>query len=158
MRIEERHKKGPDGVMRVRGCVIVAETQEESRVLDLLGSRVSQDGLIVTGKYEVRLSDGYGQHYVYLEAPEDQHWTVNPAKLPELTDEERKVLGELPKDAVRHWMRGETFDFSSRRWIAKIGDPKPDEYEFHIRSGFGGDILEETYKCKACGCFVEYTP
>ena len=38
------------------------------RVLDLLGKEVPPDldGLIVTGTFELRLSDGYGQHYVLL--------------------------------------------------------------------------------------------
>lgn len=40
--------------------------KDESKLVDLLGEVVGEDGLITTGTFEVRLSDGYGPHYVLL--------------------------------------------------------------------------------------------
>lgn len=46
---------------------LISESQEESAALDLLGDRpVGEDGLIVTGVFETRLSNGMGPHYALL--------------------------------------------------------------------------------------------
>ena len=47
---------------------LLSDGEDESGLLDLLGKEVPPDldGLIVTGTFELRLSDGYGQHYVLL--------------------------------------------------------------------------------------------
>lgn len=49
--------------------VIIAENEEESQALDLLGKLVDPDGLIASGTYEVRLSDDVSGHYVLLKGP-----------------------------------------------------------------------------------------
>lgn len=69
MRMEARHQM-VEGEKEIRGLVLVADSEQESRLLDaLVGSSVGEDGLIAIGEFEVRLSDGYGEHYVYLKKP-----------------------------------------------------------------------------------------
>ena len=41
-----------------------------------------------------------------------------PNDLPQLTDEERAALDEMPEDAVAHWWRGERWDFTKKAWVA----------------------------------------
>jgi len=79
--------------------------------------------------------------------------------LPELTPEERAAMDAIPRDAVRHWLRGERFDFEFKQWIApaeQFAELKPVEYEFEYASGFGGVNLCERYRCPTCGHLVEY--
>ena len=59
--------KTVDGKKVIRGLVLESESEGESLLLDeLFGAKVGEDGLIANGQCEVRLSDGYGEHYVYL--------------------------------------------------------------------------------------------
>lgn len=52
---------------RLRGIVLISENKEESALLDqLFGEKVGDDGLIGTSVCECRLSDGYGEHYIYI--------------------------------------------------------------------------------------------
>lgn len=51
----------------VKGIVIISENSVESELIDVLGNKVGKDGLIVNVIGEVRLEDGYGQHYIRLE-------------------------------------------------------------------------------------------
>lgn len=51
--------------------VLESGGEEESKLIDLLGNTVGDDGLIVTGKFEVRLADGYGEHYVLLKGEKE---------------------------------------------------------------------------------------
>jgi len=53
------------------GIVVVLQDDIESEILDQLGSTVGEDGLIAKGEYEVRLSDGYAEHYVHLKTPKE---------------------------------------------------------------------------------------
>ena len=53
---------------RLQGLIFVAESEEESQLIDSLGSNVDDEGLIVKGEYEIRLSDGCGEHYILLKA------------------------------------------------------------------------------------------
>lgn len=47
--------------------VILLESESESKMIDQLGSEVKDgDGFIASGIYEIRLADGYGEHYVVL--------------------------------------------------------------------------------------------
>lgn len=72
MKIEPRYTKGKDGSPTPRGAVLVAESKEESEILDsIFGSTVGADGLIAAGEFEVRLSDGYADHYIYLGVKND---------------------------------------------------------------------------------------
>ena len=64
MRLEKREFKG------ITNVLLVSESEEESLILDLLSSadgktKVVGD-VIQKGTYEVRLEDGYGEHYVML--------------------------------------------------------------------------------------------
>lgn len=43
---------------------------------------------------------------------------MGDTELPELTEEERKHMDEIPADAVSHWLRGERYDFKNKQWIA----------------------------------------
>lgn len=66
MRIEPR-QFGNGGSVKM--LCLVAENENESRLLDrYLGSHVmNSSGLIAEVQGEVRLSDGYGEHYIRLE-------------------------------------------------------------------------------------------
>lgn len=69
MRCEMRYEKNERGKSVPRGLVLICETTEESDLIDeCCGNQVDDDGLIFTGHYDARLSDGYGDHYVYLKA------------------------------------------------------------------------------------------
>jgi len=48
--------------------LILRPTKKESKLIDeALGSKVGEDGLISVVAGQVRLSDGYGEHYILLE-------------------------------------------------------------------------------------------
>jgi hypothetical protein len=72
MRIEIRRTQ-VHGTLVPRGLVLVAECNAESELIDeVFGNKVLDgDGLIadLSVETEVRLSDGYGDHYIYLKAP-----------------------------------------------------------------------------------------
>lgn len=56
------------------------------------------------------------------------------------------AMDAIPSDAVRHWLRGERFEFGLQKWVApaeQFSEPKPVEYEFEHASGFGGVNLCE---------------
>jgi hypothetical protein len=75
MRIESRYQRQDHGAPTLRGLVLVAECQEESRMIDECFGNVvlDGDGLIakVSAEVEVRLSDGYGDHYIYIKKPNE---------------------------------------------------------------------------------------
>lgn len=50
------------------GLVIVFDKEESNLVGEVLGNIVADDGLITKGEYELRLSDGYGEHYALLKS------------------------------------------------------------------------------------------
>lgn len=51
--------------------VLVCENEDESKMVDAVcGSTVDDDGLIATTTAEVRLSDGYGPHYILIKKPD----------------------------------------------------------------------------------------
>jgi hypothetical protein len=66
MRIETRIKTA-NGITSLRSLLLISESKEESLLLDALGKEVGEDGFIadVTGK--LKLSDGYGEHYIELD-------------------------------------------------------------------------------------------
>ena len=69
MKCEMRYKKNKRGELVPRGLVLICETSEESDIIDeCCGNQVGEDGLIFAGSYEIRLSDGFREHYVYLKA------------------------------------------------------------------------------------------
>jgi hypothetical protein len=48
--------------------LILLPTEEESKMIDLaFGSKVKDDDSIAVVTGQVRLSDGYGEHYILLE-------------------------------------------------------------------------------------------
>lgn len=67
MYIEIRNKT-ESGVTSIRGLVLVTESEEERLLLDeVFGDRVKDpDGLISKRTVECRLSDGHGEHYLYI--------------------------------------------------------------------------------------------
>lgn len=70
MNIQKRMIFDEMGKPVLLGLVLVSESKEESEAIDLMfSSKVKDgDGLIASGScpYEVRLSDGYAEHYIYL--------------------------------------------------------------------------------------------
>jgi hypothetical protein len=97
MRVE--HRNGPRGP----SLCLVVESREESHLLDAaLGKTVvDDDGLISRVQGEVRLSDGYGEHYISLHAAEggpekkDDGGASRPADRPYFTDERRPTVEEI---------------------------------------------------------------
>jgi hypothetical protein len=69
MKMELRYARDEEtGQKTIRGIVLIIETHEESSMVDeAFGSDVAPDGLIAELNGEVRLSDGYGEHYICLE-------------------------------------------------------------------------------------------
>ena len=56
----------------VKMLCLVCENELESRMVDdSLGAEVGEDGLIARVSGEVRLADGYGEHYICLKACEE---------------------------------------------------------------------------------------
>ena len=52
--------------------ILVAENKEESKLFDsVFGNKVEKDGLIAQIQGEVRLSDGFGEHYLVLKRKQD---------------------------------------------------------------------------------------
>jgi len=74
MILAKRCATRPDGSRYIRALILVPEDEEESKVVDdCFGAAVGEDGLIAVGACEVRLSDGYGTHYVALmPVPKDE--------------------------------------------------------------------------------------
>ena len=71
MRVEPR--RTPEGL---RGLVLVVDDEAESLLIDeCFGEHPDDDGLIGERIVEARLSDGYGQHYLYVKAREVSHGT-----------------------------------------------------------------------------------
>jgi hypothetical protein len=70
MRIEQRWTMSEDHTRRIlRGLVLVAESESESKMLDeAFGTEVLDDGLIDSRErvVECRLADGYGEHYIHI--------------------------------------------------------------------------------------------
>lgn len=69
MKIEPRYTVDPDTRQSyLRGVVLVCENADESALLDeVAGSTVvTPEGFIADVTGEVRLSDGYAEHYVYI--------------------------------------------------------------------------------------------
>lgn len=67
MRLEPRYKKDGNGNVVPDRVIIVSEDLSESRILDeFFGSKVADDGLISNVTGQLRLADGYGEHYLQL--------------------------------------------------------------------------------------------
>lgn len=102
MRIELRSKKTEDGQIVPRGLCLIADSKDESLILDeVFGSKVGDDGLISVRKCECRLSDGYGEHYIYVDA-EPSHFANHVSEAGsqlsvEKIDEEIRRLGEIAR-------------------------------------------------------------
>jgi hypothetical protein len=73
MKIQARTgKDSMTGRVFCRGVVLICENDGESRLLDeAFGSRVDADGKIAVVAGEVKLSDGCGDHYIWLKK---WHW------------------------------------------------------------------------------------
>lgn len=73
MRVEYRRRTLSRGAERIKyrdDVVLVAESEAESRVLDLLGDTPhGETGVCSRGTYEVILSDDASSHYVALRGP-----------------------------------------------------------------------------------------
>jgi hypothetical protein len=70
MKVEARYAMTPDHTRSfLRGLVLQSESKRESALLDAaFGKKVGDDGLIGVRVAECRLSDGYAEHYVYIDA------------------------------------------------------------------------------------------
>lgn len=67
MRIESRTRLLDDHVTRAEGAVLICESEAESKIVDkLFGKNVGADGLIARRQVEVRLADGFREHYLYV--------------------------------------------------------------------------------------------
>jgi len=71
MRIERRTRLHADHVHRSVGAVLICESEDESKIIDeLFGNKViDDDGLIARRQVEVRLGDGFREHYLHVVAP-----------------------------------------------------------------------------------------
>lgn len=57
---------------KLRGLVLIAQGERESELLDeAFGKKADKDGFIGKSTAECRLSDGYADHYVYINAMDD---------------------------------------------------------------------------------------
>ncbi len=74
MRIESRTGRDHEtGRVFPRGVVLIVENAGESRLLDeVFGRHVRAGGVICDVVGSVRLSDGYGEHYLWIER--DRGW------------------------------------------------------------------------------------
>ena len=97
MRIEAR--RTPEGL---RGLVLIVDDEAESLLIDeCFGEHPDDDGLIGERIVEARLSDGYGQHYLYVKAkgvPYDTH-DVKTSSVPDASqissdNSDRKGVGK----------------------------------------------------------------
>lgn len=71
MKIEPRQRKEHTDL-------VLMPEEDESWFLDLIDNEVKDDdGLIFRGTFEIRLSDGYGQHYVLLKGGEHDDGTTS---------------------------------------------------------------------------------
>ena len=53
---------------KAKFLILVSENKEESELIDeVMGNKVGKDGFIAVCVGEVRLSDGYAEHYISLE-------------------------------------------------------------------------------------------
>lgn len=69
MRIEARQfVKSHNPLVYKRQLLLICENEEESVILDgVFGNEVGKDGFIASVEGEVRLSDGYAEHYIRIE-------------------------------------------------------------------------------------------
>ena len=69
MKIEARTGKDHlTGKIFPRGVVIIAENEGESKLLDeVFGKTVRECGVICNITGQLKLSDGYGEHYLWIE-------------------------------------------------------------------------------------------
>lgn len=68
MRVELRRRLHSDHQTYHHDLVCIAEGDEESRLIDTaFGDKVGEDGLIAEFTGQVRLADGYGEHYLLLQ-------------------------------------------------------------------------------------------
>lgn len=67
MRVEKRtFANGQEEKAKL--LILVSENKEESELIDeVMGSKVGDNGFIAVCVGEVRLSDGYAEHYISLE-------------------------------------------------------------------------------------------
>lgn len=68
MKLEVRRRLQDDHITYKLAAVLISESEDESKILDqLFGNQVlDSDGLIARRMVEVRLSDGYAEHYVHV--------------------------------------------------------------------------------------------
>jgi hypothetical protein len=77
MRVEVRRTFSKKGRSILRGLILLTESEEESELIDaVFGKKVGKNGLIGIRSAEARLSDGYGDHYVYISANK----SLNPTR------------------------------------------------------------------------------
>ena len=69
MKIEPRYKLNKNREQVIRGLVLYPNKVESRWIDEAMGDIIlDDDGLIAKGKVEVRLSDGYRRHYLYIPA------------------------------------------------------------------------------------------
>lgn len=66
MRVELRVFKQDDGTA-ITKVLLLCESQHESKVIDRLGDKFDVDGKGPSVRGEVRLADGFREHYILLE-------------------------------------------------------------------------------------------
>lgn len=73
MKLEPRYTRNGDHVT-LRGLVLISENKDESKLIDeCFGDRpITVNGEVGTPRQaQARLSDGYGDHYIYIAAETD---------------------------------------------------------------------------------------
>ena len=67
MKFEVRQTLNDKDEPILRGLLFISENEVESKVIDVVfGDQPNDDGLIGVRRAEARVSDGYGEHYIYI--------------------------------------------------------------------------------------------
>lgn len=71
MKLEPRYSLDENRVKYISAAILICESEAESLIIDeAFGDIVQENGLIANINGEVRLSDGYGPHYILLKRAE----------------------------------------------------------------------------------------
>ena len=111
MRIESREFKQDDGTIK-KSVIIICETDEESKILDIIGEPKECGNYKHDVRGELRLADGCGEFYVSLESDPHRYYKDDLDFLGELSDkdcdgdcyETRPDHSDCPTCRARHYI------------------------------------------------------
>lgn len=124
MKIELRPRLQADHVTSIMCAVLICESEEESKVVDqVFGSKVlDADGLIARRTVEVRLADGFREHYMHV-AP-DAAWIRAEVRQPEHMQSVLMVVTHdgLPCFDGHPYVELGVYNATRDRWQMSFGD------------------------------------